>query len=205
MLELGWMIGLFEGEGSVRSGKGKLATISIPQKDPEVLHRMRDFVGGSISQVIVESEGTDLKQDALIYTLNVCGEGCRQFLQSAYPFLSTRRKMQIDACGDLSLTGRKQWGVKTTPERRALRLAMTEKQRASESSSAFRARNREKDRAYQREYRKRNLEKFREHYRNYVNDNRDHVNALQRAAYAKRMAAKIISIPNEQVVSQIVQ
>lgn len=188
--ELGWLTGVFEGEGSARGSKGMVATVSIPQKDPEILYRMRELLGGSISKVTVLAEGTDLRADTMLYTLNICGDGCRQFLQAIYAHLSTRRKMQIDNAGGIELTGRKQWGVKTTEERRALRLAMSEKQKAVESSASFRSRNKEAEREYQREYRKRNVEKMRQHYKNYVNENRDHVNALQRAAYAARREAK---------------
>lgn len=181
-MDVAWMAGFYEGEGSVSHRDGKRLNVSMPQKDAEVLLRIREFTGGSISKID--------REESHLHTLNVCGDGARQFLQAIYPLLSTRRKMQVEAAGGLTFTGRKQWGVKTTDERRELRMTMTEAQKQVESTSAYKERDRDADRAYQREYRKRNLPKMREHYNRYVSENREHVNSLQRAAYARRKESK---------------
>lgn len=196
-IDIAWLAGLFEGEGSVTGKNGKKAVVSIPQKDAEILFRCREMLGGSISKVI--------REDTHLHVFSLCGDGGRRFLQAIYPFMSTRRKMQIEKAGGLAFTGRKQWGVKTTEERRALRLSMTESQKQVESATSYKDRNRESDRAYQREYRKRNLSKVRKHYSDYVNENRDHVNALQRVAYAKRKAAQNLPQNKQVLISEVIQ
>lgn len=196
-IDIAWMAGFFEGEGSVRSKKGKNISISFPQKDAEILFRIREFVGGSISRTT--------REETYLHTLNICGDNGRLFLQSIYSFMSSKRKLQIEAAGGLKLTGRVQWSDKTSRERKDKRVGMTAAQRAVESASAFKDRNREADREYQREYRKRNLAKVRGHYSNYVAENRDHVNALARASRAKRNAAKNLLQNNAVMASEVIQ
>jgi len=93
-LEVAWAAGVYEGEGTCRNaGKTKRGImISVTQKDPEILHRLRDLFGGS-----VRDNGTGNG----IHVWDACGDRARVFLGMIYEWLSARRKTQVDATGAL--------------------------------------------------------------------------------------------------------
>jgi hypothetical protein len=97
--EVAWAAGVYEGEGScVRSGHGQRSFVAqMAQKDPDVLYRLRDLFGGLVternnnrSQLVRKGE------HATIYTWQLCGDRARIFLTAIYPYLTPRRKAQID-------------------------------------------------------------------------------------------------------------
>jgi hypothetical protein len=90
-IDIAWSAGIYEGEGTCRlCGKGKRGfMISIVQKDPELLYRMRDWFGGSIGPLTKSG----------CYTLSICGDRARLFAGLIYGFMTARRKAQIDATG----------------------------------------------------------------------------------------------------------
>lgn len=156
-IDIAWMAGFFEGEGSVTHSNGKKASVSIPQKDPEILFRIREMIGGSISKT--------LREETYLHTLNLGGDNGRRFLQSIYPFMSSKRKFQIEEAGGLKFTGCAQWKSQLTQERRIARNGMDKKQRAAESKAASRERKREERLAYFAEYRAMNRESLNAGYR----------------------------------------
>jgi hypothetical protein len=93
-LDVAWAAGIYEGEGScVASGrKGKSFSVTVSQKDPELLYRMREFFGGGIRLYYVGKQGR-----FEIYHWVICGDRARAFLGTIYPFLTARRKAQIDS------------------------------------------------------------------------------------------------------------
>jgi hypothetical protein len=92
-LDIAWAAGIYEGEGSCNTTvKHKTAfTVQITQKDPEFLYRLRDLFGGSV-------KGYD-NGGFWIHHWRTSGNKARTFLGSIYPFLTVRRKAQIDATG----------------------------------------------------------------------------------------------------------
>lgn len=140
--DLGWLAGFFEGEGCVKGHKsGRKTSVCIYQKDPEILFRCREFLGGSISKITVRSENTNLRSDTFMHMLNVCGDKARRFLQAVYPHMSTRRKLQIEQAGGLILTFARENKIHCmTDERRVLREGMTLREKNRESMQNYRAR-----------------------------------------------------------------
>lgn len=94
MEDIAWSAGVYEGEGTARlcgsnSKTGKIKrglAVSVPQKDPEILYRMRDWFGGSVCT-----------GKHVCTTWNICGDRARIFLALIYKFMSARRREQIDA------------------------------------------------------------------------------------------------------------
>lgn len=92
-IEIAWAAGVYEGEGScVRTGpKSNSFSVTISQKDPELLYRLREMFGGS---VFFRYQG---KQRFTVYTWVLCGTRARIFLAAIFPWLTARRKIQIEA------------------------------------------------------------------------------------------------------------
>lgn len=92
-LEIAWAAGIYEGEGSCNTTAKRSNTFSVQvtQKDPEFLYVMRDLFGGSVKEY---NNG-----GFMIHHWRTSGNKGRVFLASIYPFLTARRKAQIDATG----------------------------------------------------------------------------------------------------------
>lgn len=97
-LDVAWAAGIYEGEGSCVAGGngGRSFAVRVNQKDPEMLYRMKDLFGGSIKLYDEEKKGRVNGRFSL-YAWTVCGDRARTFLGSIYPYLTSRRKAQIDA------------------------------------------------------------------------------------------------------------
>ena len=144
-IEIAWLAGLYEGEGHVSGIEGR--TIAhISQKDPEILYRVREMLGGSITMVRM---GTPL----YCHAWKLYGDRARRFLQMIYPHLTTRRKAQIEKANGLKIVGKLQPSRdKMSAERKALRANMTPRERELESYRNHRQKNLERVRATQRAY-----------------------------------------------------
>jgi hypothetical protein len=96
-IEIAWAAGIYEGEGSCitnHSDKGYASfVVSVNQKDPELLYRMREMFGGSIKLCNRKFNGVIRP----IYHWKICGDRARAFIFTIYPFLTARRKEQIEA------------------------------------------------------------------------------------------------------------
>lgn len=150
--------GFYDGEGSACGASNGSTIVQVPQKDPEVILRGRSLWGGSLRQ----PKGLD------IWVWVMSGDRARKFLQDVYPFLSNRRKVQIEAAGGLQMTGRKTLAVSgMDAERRDARAAMTETQRHSETCARWAASNPEKIKAGMERYQARNREKINARHREY--------------------------------------
>lgn len=87
-VDIAWAAGIYEGEGCCQASKIGRFTIRVTQKDPEILYRLREWLGGSV-----------VKQ-GICHAWLACGDRGRYFTALIYSFLSARRKSQIDmACG----------------------------------------------------------------------------------------------------------
>lgn len=87
-IEVAWAAGVYEGEGHCRVSHRSVRALqaTVVQKDPEILYRLRSLFGGSVNT-----------NGAACYALDVCGDRARIFLAMIFPFMSSRRKAQIDA------------------------------------------------------------------------------------------------------------
>ena len=94
-IEIAWAAGIYEGEGCCVTGGGKKNSFyaSVSQKDPECLYQMRDLFGGRIAKYDRKFNG----KVCPIHHWVVCGDRGRTFLGAIYPFLTSRRKAQIEA------------------------------------------------------------------------------------------------------------
>lgn len=96
-IEIAWAAGIYEGEGSCitnHNGTGSISfVVSVNQKDPELLYRMREMFGGTVKLCNRKFEG----KIRPIYHWKICGDRARTFIASVYPFLTARRKEQIEA------------------------------------------------------------------------------------------------------------
>lgn len=87
--------GFYEGEGycgRVSASRNGIA-MHIGQKDPEILYRLREWWGGSVR--LAKRSGVN---QVSIFIWLLSGDRARHFLRSIYPFLSVRRKQQIERC-----------------------------------------------------------------------------------------------------------
>lgn len=92
-IDVAWSAGVYEGEGTIHEQRHSSATIQVVQKDPEILYRLRDWFGGKVRPLHAKTVPED-KQCQVWYT---CGDKARIMAARIYPFLSARRKSQIDA------------------------------------------------------------------------------------------------------------
>jgi hypothetical protein len=143
--DIAWMAGIYEGEGCVSGIKGRTIS-SIHQKDPEILYRIRELFGGSITEI---RKGTRFN----CHVWKLYGDVARAMFQAIYPYLSTRRRMQVEKANGLKFTGMPCYrDMKISDERKAKRGSMTNSQKMVESQIAYREKNREKVTVYQRQY-----------------------------------------------------
>jgi len=153
--DIAWMAGIYEGEGCVSGIKGRTIA-KISQKDPEILYRVREMFGGSITEI---RKGT--KYNCHVWCLY--GDVARAMFKLILPYLSTRRKMQVEKAGGLRLTGMPCYReMKISDERKVARAGMTAKQKQVESVLHYNSKNKEKVLAYGREFSRQARERAKE-------------------------------------------
>ena len=113
MDEFSWFVGIYEGEGSMYSRKGKRkhtlvsgeekeydytsVCLTIKMTDEDVIARVAKFLGQKYSEV--ERADRDAKGYKRIYRVRQTGSPTgklRKLLDKMYPYLSKRRQAQID-------------------------------------------------------------------------------------------------------------
>lgn len=82
--EAAWAAGFYEGEGSAISHAGSFG-LTFPQQDPQVLHRLAEFFGGTV-------RGPDAQG---MSTVVVYGRRASRAAAYMWPWLSDRRRRQI--------------------------------------------------------------------------------------------------------------
>jgi hypothetical protein len=144
-LDIAWIAGFYEGEGSASGIKGR-TIVQVAQKDPEILFRCRELFGGTITLVRMNTPH-------YCHTWKQYGDRARIFFAAIYPYMSVRRKLQIEKAGGLRFTGFAQpiRGA-MSEERKTARASMTPQERQRETMQRYIERNDEKRKAYQREY-----------------------------------------------------
>ncbi len=160
-IDIAFFAGFYEGEGSCcPTAKCKALGVDVRQKDPELLYRARDLWGGSVKfsaqrdgKASPTFQGYESWKNP-IFSWRLSGDRARKFLKQIYPFLSSRRKAQVDKL-DLTMTGRlvRQSPI-ISPEREARRTTMSDHEKYLESKAHHRATHldhcRQKDREYWR-------------------------------------------------------
>lgn len=91
VLDIAWAAGIYEGEGScIATGHQKRSfNVQVSQKDPELLYRLRDLFGGGVKPY--------MNGGFSIHHWTCCGDRGRAFIGAIYPYLTSRRKAQIEA------------------------------------------------------------------------------------------------------------
>jgi len=93
-IDIAWAAGIYEGEGTCRlAGRTKRGfMVSVPQKEPEILYRLRDWFGGSVAKPCGKNP---------CFNWNVCGDRARVFIAVIYRFLTAHRRAQVDGTNGL--------------------------------------------------------------------------------------------------------
>lgn len=147
-LDIAYAAGFYDGEGTCYAKCGKYAQARVFQKDPEMLYKFRDFFGGNVRPVAGHAaRGIN---GGPLFEWAVTGTRAKEFLRKIYPFVSSRRKQQIDATNfredkpeprKIALVQ-----VEMTDERRIARSVMNAQEKHRESCKWHRERNRERTR-----------------------------------------------------------
>lgn len=87
-LDIYYAAGFYEGEGTIRHPKGTLngIYITVGQKRPWILYRLRDLFGGSVFR--------DEQRERPIYLWSLHGSLARGFIMTIYSLLSPYRRLQ---------------------------------------------------------------------------------------------------------------
>jgi hypothetical protein len=85
--DIAWIAGVIEGEGSFG-----WSTISVPQKDPEILDRIQALVGGRVGGPYPNRKPSG--EPSEIYRWWATGERGRGIARTVFHYLSTRRREQ---------------------------------------------------------------------------------------------------------------
>lgn len=126
-MDVAWIAGLYEGEGTCWDSRKNQIVCGIYQKDPEILYRCLEMFGGTISQ------NRHRTPDKVCNIWGLTGDNARVFLQVIYPFMSARRKAQIDATSFRKFTGRvRETRPEMSEERMASRAIMDAREKLQE-------------------------------------------------------------------------
>lgn len=91
-LIVAWAAGVYEGEGSCSAYKQTVNAVrlgvTVSQKDPEIVWRLREYFGGSVSTVRGPIGQT-------IYRWDITSVRAHGFLMTIWGFMSSRRRGQI--------------------------------------------------------------------------------------------------------------
>ena len=92
-----WAAGIYEGEGTISrkpvNRRGGTEVVSVSQKDPWILYRLREFFGGSVG-IRLHGGGGKYRKHPMAHW-NICGARARGFAMTIYKLLSPWRKAQI--------------------------------------------------------------------------------------------------------------
>ena len=122
-----WAAGFYDGEGNCETPG---LSANVVQKDPEPLYWLRNWFGGDVRLLSRKHWKNESFGNGDIYRWRVSGDLARLFLQLVYPYLTSRRKAQIDRTSAFRFTGIvRDTRPNISDERKALRAHMTLKQK----------------------------------------------------------------------------
>ena len=142
-IDIAWAAGIYEGEGTCRNcGHAERGfMVSVTQKDPEILYRLRDWFGGSVRD---NGAGTG------VHVWDACGDRARIFMALIYLRLSSRRKVQADATGCLEFLKGKSTNELSLDFLKNCLLSYYEEERERRSSPTAKARREQRAEYYRR-------------------------------------------------------
>lgn len=88
--ELYWVAGIVEGEGTV--GFYKTPQVRVPQKDPEILYRLMQLLGGKVYGPYLRGQSPKV---TTIYQWRLLGAEAVGLAMTLFPLLSKGRQRQI--------------------------------------------------------------------------------------------------------------
>jgi len=97
MVNIGWIIGLYEGEGNCWAANGHL-TLRIGQNDPEILYRAQDLFGGSVhcyKKSRTDPDGKPRARPGSTFMWVLCGPRARGLAMTMYGELSAARRFKL--------------------------------------------------------------------------------------------------------------
>lgn len=92
-LDIAWAAGVYEGEGNCAGGYGRGFSVTVVQKDDWLVRRLQALFGGS---VYFRNQLTATGLQTHRHTWYLSGSLARDFIPLIYPYLSPRRKAQVD-------------------------------------------------------------------------------------------------------------
>lgn len=94
-LELGWLVGLLEGEGTFRYQNGTCHVV-IKMVDEDTICKYIDVIYKLTSRRYeMKSYDRAHENRQQIYQVNICGENARIVMRTIVPYMSQRRKQRI--------------------------------------------------------------------------------------------------------------
>lgn len=100
-LDIAWMAGLLEGEGSFCVGKRKVkdkeykrVLISLVMTDRDVVQKAANLFECNVGPPTQPK----YPGSKLIHRLSVCGQRAIEWMMTVYPLMGERRQMQIEKC-----------------------------------------------------------------------------------------------------------
>lgn len=95
MMDLAWIAGLLEGEGSFMKATPICERVTCAQVDREPIDRLHALLGGRVRTVSNAKGFSAHKRGSVIHEWRVNGARARGVMLTLYPLLTTRRRAQI--------------------------------------------------------------------------------------------------------------
>lgn len=93
----GWVVGIVEGEGTFRSRNlTQKPGVVVSQKDPEILEKLKGFLGGNLYDYTHKSPTTGHYGTAALWRWTLNGRAAVDLMVAVRPSMSVRRQQQID-------------------------------------------------------------------------------------------------------------
>lgn len=95
--ELGWLIGILEGEGTFKYSRGKFTHgITVSMGDKDTILRVQDIMSRLLGARVALGEITPIKAEySTMHTASVTGERARTLMRFVVKYMSYRRRQKI--------------------------------------------------------------------------------------------------------------
>jgi hypothetical protein len=91
-LDIAWAAGVFEGEGNAHRSQNNERVVVV-QKDRWLCDELQNFFGGGICS---KARDNGIWPKTYFFQWQLSGKRAEEFLLAVYPFLSPRRKRQVE-------------------------------------------------------------------------------------------------------------
>lgn len=94
--ELGWLIGILEGEGTFIYNPKATHRVTVSMGDEDTINKVVDIMSRLIGDYVAKGELTPKKAEySVMYTANVTGERARTLMKFVVKHMSNRRRTRI--------------------------------------------------------------------------------------------------------------